>query len=308
MNMEYSYFTHFFDNEPDLCHSDSWEMFVDTMRQISEVVGYKPSAGDYENRQGLISSGVYANQGDMRSNDNIIGWDMVVLDIDDSDKTLDYIQNKFKAFNYIMYSSASCTFDKLKMRVIIPLDKRAPKERLGQIWHAIQVWSEGLIDEQTKDMSRMQYVPARYTNKGDQYNHFFIQNVGINLPWDKLIAKFPSVPPEEKFKKLNPMKNLKRKMFTNNNELPNFNIQSPDCKLVNDYMIKEYMMVPAGGHHKGIYIFMMKICLNAEKLNYPIMVDEIVDMAKQLDELDGGHYDEKKLYSSAMNALEYTGA
>lgn len=305
--IEFSYFWHFRDRIPDRCVSEDWYSFVSILKKLSDVVGYKPSSDDLENKQALISPAIYANDGDTRKNSNVIGWDIVVLDIDDTKLSLEEIEEKFKLFNFVAYSSASCTYDKLKLRVIIPLSHRAPKERLSQLWFAVQKWSGGLVDEQTKDLSRMSYIPARYTNKGSDYRHFFLVNEGIDLPWDKLIAKYPSPPPEEKFKRDNPLKNLKRKLFMSNNQIPDMNIRSDKNPLVNERMIKEYLLTPAGGHHKAIYIFMVNICRNAERINYPIIIDEIVDMARQLDQLDGGYYDDKKLYGSAQDAMEFVG-
>lgn len=305
--MRFSFFRHFFDNLPEPCDVGSWDEFVRIMHQISEVEGYKPEAGDYENRQPLISSAIYAEAGMKRCNANVSGWDMLIMDIDDTSATLDYIQKKFSVFTNIMYSSASCTHSKLKLRVVIPLDKFAPKDKLSQIWFAAQKWAGGLNDEQTKDLSRMHYQPARYTNKGEHYRHFFLVNKGISLPWETLIEKYPSPPPEDRFKRSNPLKNLKRDIFKSNNPLPDFNIQSDECPFVYDAMVRDYVLTPAGGHHKAIYMFMVKICYNAQKIDYPITNDEIVDMARQLDQLDGGWYDEKKLYDSANDAMDYVG-
>lgn len=305
--MRFSYFTGFYSNEPQLCEVSDWGEFCAYMQVISEIEGYKPDHGDYERTQGLISGAIYANDGDKRSNDNVIGWDILILDIDDTSKSLEFIMEKYKPFNYIMYSSASCTKDKLKLRVIIPLNNTAPKDKLVQLWYAAQIHSDGLVDEQTKDCSRMQYIPARYTNKGKDYRHFFHINEGMDLPWEKLIEKYPSPPPEERFKKNNPLRNLKRKIFMDNNSLPEFNIQHPDCPFVYDKMIQDYMLTPAGGHHAAIYKFMVSCCYNAQKINYPITVDELADLGKQMDDVDGGFYDEKKMLGNAVDAMEYVG-
>ena len=305
--MRYSYFYGFYSNLPQLCYSETWEDFCETMRVISEVEGYKPSSTEYDKTQGLISGAIYGNETDKRANDNVIGWDLIILDIDDSDKTLEEIDVIFGSFHRMFYSSASCTHNKLKMRVIIPLNETAPAEVLRNIWYATQIWCEGLVDEQTKDISRINYIPARYTNKGDDYRHFFEVRTGNYLDWRALIAKYPMPPIEERFKRNNPLKKLKRKIFVDNNPLPDFNIQSGDCKFVWDSMIRDYQLTPAGGHHAAIYQFMVKICYNAQKMNYPLDISELVDMATQLDNLDGGFYDEKKIRNSAADAMEYVG-
>ena len=152
--IEFSYFSHFYDNMPQPCCCASWGEFVDQMEAISEVEGYKPSAGDYENKQALISPAIYKEYGVKRANDNVLGWDILMMDIDDTSISLDDIMDKFKIFDTITYSSPSCTIHKLKLRVVFHLKNRCPPEMLSQLFYAAQMWCEGLIDEQTKDKSR----------------------------------------------------------------------------------------------------------------------------------------------------------
>ena len=305
--MEYSYFYGFYSNQPQLCYSETWEHFCETMKAISEVEGYKPTHKEYDKTQGLISSAIYANEDDKRTNDNVTGWDILILDIDDTDKSLSQINTIFQHFDRIFYSSASCTHSKLKLRVIIPLNTTAPKEKLKEVWYAAQMWCEGLVDEQTKDMSRMHYVPARYTNKGDQYRHFFHVEKGIKLDWEALVAKYPMPPEAERFKKDNPLRKLKRSIFVDNNPLPEFNIQADNCPFVDDRMVNDYMLTPIGSHHTAIYKFMVQICYKAQAMNYPLDVDELADMGKQMDDMDGGFYETKKMMNNAVDAMSYVG-
>lgn len=302
----FSYFDGFYSTDSQLCELASWEQFIEYMEIISETTGYKPSP-DESIKQGLISSGIYNPDAPKRCNDNVIGWDMVMLDIDDGIDDLNIVMNHFKLFNYIIYSSPSCTKDKLKIRVIIPLHKTAPSDVLSQIWHGCNVWCEGVVDPQTKDKARMMYIPARYTNKGDEYRHIFITNKGLDLNWESLIQKFPSPKESDRFKVQNELSKLKRKIYLNTNKIPDTNIRSPDCPFVYKNMIEQYMLTPSGAHHKAIYVFMVQVCYNAQKINYPISIDELVDLAKQLDDMDGSWYDDKKLYNSAKDAINYTG-
>ena len=302
----FSFFSGFFSNQAQKCTEQSWDTFCTTMKRISEVEGYKPSSDDYENEQPLISSAIYG-ENTTRCNKNVIGWESIMLDIDDTTHTLEHIQNYFNDYNYIIYSSASCTKDKLKIRVIIPLDEFAPSDVLSQIWHGCNEWCDSIVDPQTKDKSRMVYQPARYTNKGKLYNHIFIINKGKNLNWRELIEKYPSPREADRFKKQNALSGLKRKIYLNSKTAPIMDIRNRECPFVYPQMVEDYMLTPAGGHHKAIYVFMLRLCSMAQKLGYPLSIDELVDMAKQLDELDGSYYNDKKMYDSAQDALEFTG-
>lgn len=304
--MEFSYFSNFYDNKPKRSFANSWEDFVENMRAISDVTGYKPPAGDFESdSSGLISPAIYATDGDGRRNENVVGWDMVCMDIDDGVNDLAKVKAHFSQFSYIIYSSPNCTAQKLKLRVCIPLTKRADRKVLKQIWFALNEWCGGIIDVQTKDYSRLFYVPARYTNRGAEYTHFFVTNKGISLDWEALIDKFPSPPEQDLYKIKNPLLGLKRKIFQNAKGIPSMVITDPNCPFVKHWMREKYALTPVGGHHRAIYIFALQCCGNAEKIEYPLSVDELVDMMRQLDDLDGQWYDDKKLMDTAKDALSF---
>jgi hypothetical protein len=298
--VRFSYFSGFYSDVAESCEVESWNDFVECNRKLSNVEGTKSP------EHWLISSGIYGDN-KTRCNDNVIGWDIVMMDIDDGITNLDDICNKFSGYNYIIYSSPSCTYDKLKLRIIIPLHQFAKSEVLSQIWHGCNMWCGDIIDPQTKDKSRMMYPPMRYTNKGDEYRHIFITNKGNDLDWEKLILEYPSPKESDRFKNINKLSGLKRKIYLQSKAVPVMDIRNRECPFVYKKMIEDYLLTPAGQHHKAIYTFMVKVCYNAEKISYPISIDELVDMAKQLDDMDGSHYNDKKLYNSAKDALEYTG-
>lgn len=304
--MEFSYFSYFYDNKPKRCVAEGWNAFVENMRAISVVKGFKPPAGDYESdSSGLISPAIYSEDGVSRSNENVVGWDIVCMDIDDGIKDINQVLNHFSKYSYIVYSSPNCTKDKLKLRVVIPLKSRAERKVLKQIWFGLNEWCGGIIDKQTKDYSRLFYVPAQYTNRGDDYTHFFLTNDGISLDWEALIERFPSPPEKDLFKIKDPLLGLKRKIFQNAKGIPSMNITDPNCPFVKQWMREKYALTPVGAHHRAIYIFALQCCHNAESIEYPLSHEELVDMMRQLDDLDGGYYDDKKLQDSAKDALEF---
>jgi hypothetical protein len=302
--MRFSWFSGFYSNKPQQCDLPNWKSFVKVMRDISEVKGKKPESKS-DKEQGLISSAIYKSESN-RANENVLGWEMVLLDIDDGVQSLTEIQNHFSGYNSIIYSSPSCTHDKLKLRVCMPLSEFADSSVVSQIWHGCNIWCDGIVDAQTKDKSRLYYVPARYTNKSD-YRHIFIVNKGKDLDWKDLIQKYPSPKESDRFKEVNKLSGLKRKIYLKTNKQPTLDIQSKDCPFVYKKMIEDYLLTPAGQHHKAIYRFMVLCCYNAQKIDYPLSIDELVQMGSELDSMDGGYYPEKKLYDSAKDAISYTG-
>jgi len=302
--MRFSFFSSSFSNEPQTADMP-WDNFINTMRTISEVKGHKPYKGEYT-EQGMISSAIYAPN-TKRGNKNVLGWDMVLLDIDSGIdlNSLDQLVLDLD-YNFLIYSSPSCTKDHIKIRLCLELHEFAPKEVLSQLWFAVNAMLGNIVDKQTKDKSRMMYVPARYDNTEDYY-HIFIECYKDKLNWEELINKYPSPKENEKYHLKNKLSLLKRKIYVKTNKLPCFNIQAKKCPFCYDNMIDEYRLTPAGEHHLALYRFMIKVCYNAKRINYPLSIDELVDMARQLDDLDGSFYNDKKFYDSAQDAIEYVG-
>ena len=303
--MRFSWFNHFYDNDVQKYKTDSWDDFVSKMEMLSKVEGYKPSVGEYDKQQALISSAIYGTEL-KRANKNVIGWESLILDIDDGLDVLERIQNHFKLFSYIIYSTANCTIEHLKIRVVIPLDKFAPVDKVHAIWYAANEWCSGVVDTQTKDKARLHYIPAMYTNKGDKYNHIFISNKGLNLNWEGLCKKWPAPAESEKFKVVNPLRDLKRAVFQQNKAMPIFDISHRDCPFVYQKMIEDYRLTPVGNHHTAIYRFGVLCCYQAEKISYPLSVEELADLMKQVDDIDGGFYPETKMLNNARDALNFT--
>ena len=258
--MKFSYFDNFYSKHAHKCELSSWQDFVEHLRQISEVPGYKPAVGEYDKQQGLISSAIYGDD-IHRLNDNVIGWEILILDIDDGVDAMEQVLKKFSPFEYVIYSSANCTKEKLKLRVVIPLSKFAGTDDCKRIWYAMNEWCDGIIDKQTSDVARIHYIPARYTNKGEEYNHIFITNEGVRLNWEGLISAYPMPPEKDKFKINNPLRDLKRKVFLDAKSVPVMDITRSDCPFVYPKLIEEYRLTPAGGHHNAIYTAMVKIRL-----------------------------------------------
>ena len=309
--LRFSWFSGFYENKATNVHTKDWDEFVTMLRALSNVKGYKPAFGELEKKFPLIYPAIYAEKTENgkenhRLNANVIGWDLIMVDIDDHVDDLQQIRDKFKPFNYIIYSSANCTKEKLTLRVCVPLMATAPKDQLHGIWWALDKWCDSILDTQTKDKSRMMYQPSQYTNKGEDYLHIFETNSGIDMDWKALCKKYPAPPEREKFKIVNPLRDLKRKVYLGSKKRPSFDIMNRDCPFVYPSMIDEYRLTPSGSHHGAIYKFMVVCCYNAAKINYPISVDELADMAKQVDDLDGSFYDNKKMLGSAVDALAYT--
>ena len=111
----------------------------------------------------LISPAIY-HKDTTRANDNVIGWaGWCAVDIDEHNFDDDIKKELIKHYgkwNYICYSTASSTKEHPKFRLVFPLSKDVSKDKIKHFWYALNKELGDVGDPQTKDLSRMYYVPG----------------------------------------------------------------------------------------------------------------------------------------------------
>lgn len=193
--MEYSLtiFSSIFDNSTHRRMTfKSWDGFEDLLKQLSEQPGYKPQKGEFKKGSPLISPAIY--KPDMkRRNDNVLGWGgWAALDVDDYSCSFEEALENFKGIRHICYSSASSTKEKPKFRIVIPCTERIPAAKIKHFWYALNKEYNELGDPQTKDLSRMYYVPAKYPGS---YQFIMLHRDAPMLDATALMAKHPFAQP-----------------------------------------------------------------------------------------------------------------
>ena len=158
---------------------ESFDVFETVMRGLQKKVKRKPQKGERPNEETaeLISPAIYSTN-NTRANANVLGWaKWVALDIDDYEGSIEDVFKRFKAFRYFSYTSASSTKEKPKCRIVLPLENFVEAKNIKHLWFAINKEFGEINDPQTKDLSRMYYVPASYPNS---YT-FFRSNQGMQM-------------------------------------------------------------------------------------------------------------------------------
>ena len=101
-----------------------------------------------------------------RKNDNVTMWSSwCAVDVDDFKYEGDLhgnLRTRFGNYKFVCYSTASSTQSLPKFRLVFPLTKTVPAEKIRHFWFALQTTLGDLGDKQTKDLSRMYYIPAEY--------------------------------------------------------------------------------------------------------------------------------------------------
>ena len=245
-----------------------------------------------------------------RANANVTMWSgWCAVDVDDFKYDGDFyeaIRNKFDGTQYVCYSTASSTQSNPKFRLVFPLKKNVQAEKIRHFWFALQTELGDMGDKQTKDLSRMYYIPAKYDNA---YNFIFSGSGDLTDP-DSLMNKHPY---REKSNGNNFFDRLPEDMQKEiiehrKSKLDNTNINwssYKNCPFFPRQLEKEYRMISSTGWYHKMYQIMVATAGNAVKNKYPITAQEITNLCRELDVETGNWYKSRPLEKEADRALEY---
>ena len=278
---------------------NSFDEFEQVLYKLSESTKY-PTKKDAP----LISPATYIPD-TTRGNDNVTGWGMwCALDIDDFEGDIEQIKKAYGEYRFVCYSTASSTKEQPKFRLVFPLNKEVHKEDIKHFWFALNKEIGDVADAQTKDLSRMYYVPAKYK---DAFNFIFSQDGKVMDP-DYLMDKHPYVVPNENFFDRLPEAIKKGLIEHRKGKLNNTNItwtNYHDCPFVNQKQIDEYKTINGTGWYAKMYQIMCTIAGNAMGKGYPITTREVEYLCRELDGDTGNWYLKRDMYKEAERAIEF---
>ena len=281
---------------------DSWEEFVDLLYRLSEKSETKATAP-------LISPAIYED-GTTRSNKNVKLWGKwAAVDVDDidipADKLVEILTERFGNWDFVCYSTASSTVDRPKFRLVFNLMETVHKDQISKFWYALNTELDSIGDKQTKDLSRMYYVPANY----DGAHNFIFHNSGDPVDIDYLVVKHPYKEREGKsFLERLPEEMQKAVIEHRKQSLNNTNITwtgYTDCPFFPKKLAMEYQTITNTGWYHKMFQIMVAIAGNAVKREYPITAKEIAKLCAEFDKDNGNWYNNRPLELEADSALEY---
>ena len=244
-----------------------------------------------------------------RSNKNVICWDgWCCVDVDDYEfegDLYDTLIQRFNTYRFICYSTASSTRTTPKFRLVFPLTREVERDKIKSFWYALQTELGELGDKQTKDLSRMYYIPATYNNAFT----FIFSNNGNYINPDELIKKHPM--PEKAnlnsfFDRLPEAIQQEVVEYKKNKLDENFNWSSyKDCPFWPKQLATEYNAISNTGWYHKMYQIMVAIAGNAVKRKYAISADEITSLCRQFDIDTGNWYKNRPMDKEADRAIEY---
>ena len=244
-----------------------------------------------------------------RANRNVVNWQgWCAIDVDDHSFTED-LENELavvlRPFYYICYSTASSTKSIPKFRLVFPISREINVTEIKSFWYAINTRLGELGDPQTKDLSRMYYVPANYAGA---YN-FIFTHIGDYLNPDELMKEFPM---QEKqggsFMDRLPEEMQKAVIAHRKDAMDNYEVQWTgyiDCPFFPRKLANEYKTISNTGWYHKMYQIMVATASNAVKKKYPITASEVATLCRQLDDESGSWYSNRPLEKEADRAIEY---
>lgn len=289
---------------------DSFDKFETLLFQLSKVPGYKPRKDEYlpPNASVLISPAIFKKD-TTRSNANVECWaGWAAIDVDNY-PTGEYEAaiKVFKPFRHVCYSSASSKKEHPKFRMILPLTGNVSSDKIRHFWFALNKEFNSLADPQTKDLSRMYYVPAQYPNA---FNFIFTRRDAPILNPTDLMAKHFFVEKERSGILDNlperVQKSIEKYRLSNLNNGNKYSWTSyRDCPFVKRELINQYRTISSTGWYRLMFVIMSSIAASAISRGYPITANEITTLCRELDRDTGSWYKNRGMEIEAARAITY---
>lgn len=293
----------------------TFDQLEKSLYYLSTLSGYKPKKGERSSKASpLISPAIYT-PGSTRANANVVAWaGWAAIDVDNHDfkgNLEDELHSRYGRWRYICYSTASSTSAFPKFRLVFDLKDHVQQSDIKHFWYALNSEFDSLGDRQTKDLSRMYYVPANYPSA----HNFIFSNPGSHIDVHALMMKWPWTAPSSSdsfIDRLPPemqkevVKYRESKLKENKREITWNGYQ--DCPFVNKNLISQYKSIAntdGSGRYSMIYKIMTSIAINAVKSKYPISEYEIVDIIRNLDRDTSNIYSKRPLNTEASRAIEW---
>ena len=307
-----------FDNKTDTrVDFETFEQLEKSLYHLATLPGYKAKRGEYTKGKKvspLISPAVY-KPGATRANANVIEWaKWAAIDVDNhlfEGDLKDELHSRFGMWDYVCYSTASSTPTQPKFRLVFPLTRSVGADEIKHFWYALNTEFGCMGDTQTKDLSRMYYVPAQYPGA----HNFIFSNRGLPIDPTSLMSKHPWTAPSssDNFIDRLPPELQKEVIQHRQHKLEEMKKEFTwssykDCPFVNQSLIRDYKTISktdGSGRYSMIYRIMTSVACNAIKKQYPITEYEIVEIVRQLDRETSNRYAKRPLNVEASRAIEF---
>lgn len=274
---------------------------------VETLFGLSTVDADKKSDRPLISMARYID-GSTRANANVVEWtSWCAVDVD-SFKGKDVHNELDFNFHYLCHSTASSTIEHPKFRLVVPLSRPVKSKEIAHFWYALNKTIGNVVDKQTKDKSRMFYVPAQYKDA----NNFIFRHDGEYLNVDDVLNAHEFVDVSESISFFDKLpKNFQEEVLKNRKSKLTKNVtwnSYKDCPFVNRGIVSDFKAIAGidgSGRYSKLYSIMVSIASIAIDNGYPIEQYEIVQLIKEIDMDSTRKYQKRKLNVEASNAIQF---
>jgi hypothetical protein len=279
-----AYFDHVKDNLPTNA-TTAWNEFRDFLKaEANRELGRKEEAH-------LFSPTIYEGK---RCKENATTSAMITIDADKG-LMFDECHKSLVEFGLeaVLYTTASNRLGD-RFRIVIPLSEQVEPETYKRVLLAI---CQGLGGSGWKpDMGKIGpynlfYLPATYAGAINRFEAIS----GVVLSAKDWLEMSPSEDETQQPAGPSPKSKPVEGSWPTLTE----------CPFVRGEWIDQYRNLGSGQWYRGLYIFMVRVAMSAGAQGFALTTRQLADLARELDLLDGGHYQNRDLDREAQNALAW---
>lgn len=262
------------DNRPNAVEVQ-WTEFADYLEAASAT-----PADPADKTETLCLSPARYRAGGKRGLADALSWDWAGVDLDDKtgggwrfETAVDFLREL--GLGAVVHTTSNSQPDAHRLRVLIPLARPVPAEEFRAFWYGLNALFGGVVDAQTKDISRLFVEPRLWTGADNR----FARVAGVALCPDWLAAEFPAPPPPPEYHPVPPLDGVTLKAI-DRAALTNIAV-SP---IVPKAALEKAIHAPEGGR---MIAFLTSCAMSALGRGYAVDEADLMDLGQSLARMIG---------------------
>lgn len=203
-----------------------------------------------------------------RAENNVCGVsEMICFDLDTPGWTLERLQRAFEGLATVFYTTTHSTPSGQRWRGCVFTSRVMTTTEYPRVWRALDAICEGDLDQATKDVCRIMYVPAAWEGA---CNIFSVQ-AGVEMDIDAVLSLFPPVASG------GASGNLNGGMIMKSNNMTR--VRPATVPIITAGMIERYLVTPAGGR---FWKMMISAATRFKREGWNLSAQELCDAALEV--------------------------
>jgi hypothetical protein len=149
-------------------------------------------------------------------------------DLDAQGWTLNKLNERLDGFAHLFYTTTSSRPWHQRWRIMVQLDREISVQEHGAVWNFLNELFDEQLDQKTRNVNRIYYVPAKWIGADNVFTPF----VGQPICVDTILEYYEPVD---------------LAVYTPITELHGHRVTPDGCEIITDGMIREFTASPPGG-------------------------------------------------------------